>query len=223
MVLKEYLKALNPDEVIYLGCDSENKRKFKCNGSGFIYIGHAKNAPVDEYGDATIMDIYPHETDYYGTTILIQGTVHGSYWIWHECDPKVPVMELGYQQSDEIFENLLISIARLCVQDYRSKLIHEIKRVKPIDMNEVDAVISYCRMTSDLDFLSDSGIGQYLIQAVEDEVRVLYKYPKIPKDYEKRYKFLREKRHEVQRERLKKQEKSKYATIKGKSVNHDVE
>lgn len=224
MVLKDFIQSIDPNEVVYLGCDSLDKRKIKCNGSGFVYIGLAQHAPVGMYGDRTVLETYPHYTDYPGTTILINGLEHGSYWTWNEYDPAVPLNDIGYQQNETVFENLLMAIARLAVLDYKQLLHSTLKRVNPTDMMEVEDIIAFCRRKGDLDFLLSSNMGQYLIQAVEDELRVEFKYPKVRKmPYYTRYDFLRKKRHEEITERVKRQAKSRYATIKGRSVNHDLD
>ena len=78
-------------------------------------------------------------------------------------------------------------------------------------------------VTDGLEFLKGTSLGEYLIQATEDQVVVLYTHPDLAKlPYEKRYDAMLEKRKELQRERLKQKEKSMYATIKGRSVNHDL-
>ena len=74
-----------------------------------------------------------------------------------------------------------------------------------------------------MDFLKGSGTGDYLIKATEDEERIFYLYPKARNmPYERRYKFLKEKQQELMHERIKEQEKTMYATIRGRSVKHDT-
>lgn len=225
MVLNDFLKTISPDDVVYLGCVTAAKRKTsKTNGSGFVYIGYAKNVPVQVYGEREVMETFPHESDHPGLTVLIGGMDHGNYWIWHECDPSVPITRIGLGASDICFENLLIGIAKQTIADYKASLYSKMREVRPTHIMEVDDIIKFCRQKEDLSFLLGSGMGEYLIQAVEDELRVNFMYPKAKKmEYEKRYQFMREKRHEVQRERLKKHEKALYASIKGRSVNHDVD
>ena len=106
--------------------------------------------------------------------------------------------------------------------DYRLKLKYEIRRTRPTHMMEVDDVIRFCRRNADLEFLKGSNVGEYMIQAVEDEERIFWMYPKARKmDPEKKAKFIDEKRAEIMRDRLKKAEKKLYAKIKGRSVRHD--
>ena len=66
-------------------------------------------------------------------------------------------------------------------------------------------------------------MGEYLITALEDEVRVLFEHPEFKKlEYEKKYDAVTKERRRLQRERIRKSAKSRYATIKGKSVNHNL-
>ena len=223
MVLKEWLSQRDPDEVIYLGCEGKNDKSIKTNGSGFIFIGHAKNAPVQQFGDRNIISIYPHETDYYGMTIIIDGMEHGKYWIWHECDPDVPIVEMPMTVSDEPFEALLMALARQTAQDYRVLIRGYIRMRNPTALSEVNDIIRTARKVADLEFLEGSQTGAYLIQRVEDEERIFWKHPKA-RYYppEKRNAFFDRKRKELMTERVKQQEKKLYATIKGRSVKHDL-
>ena len=224
MVLNDYLATIEPDTVIYLGCQSSERKKYKSNGSGFVFIGYAKDVPVDLYGKDTVMDVYPHVTDIPGTTILINGIAHGSYWTWHEYDPEVPLSEPPYQCGENAFENLLNAIAKVCIQDYRVSLNSAIRHARPQDDIELNDVIYVCRQTADLDFLRGSNVGDYMIQVVEDEARVLWKNPKYRnKDAIVRQMLVDKKRKELQTERVRRQAKLKYATIRGRSVNHDLE
>lgn len=219
MVLNDYLQTISPDEVIYLGCDSIDKAKYKSNGSGFVYIGYAKDAPVKLYGKRYVRRTYPHECDYGGMTVIVEGTEAGRYWFWHEEDPSVPLKEVPMQDDPIPFENLLVAIAKQTIADYRHKLRTEIRNAHLTDMMEVDDLISVCRKTTDLEFLKGSNIGDYMIQSVEDEERIFWKYPKALKyEAEKKTKFLEKKRAELMRERIKKNESKKYAHIKGRSV-----
>ena len=221
MVLAEYLKTIPAKEIIYLGCDSIEKAKFKSNGSGFVFIGYAENAPVDKFGQRIVRSTYPHETDYGGMTVIIEGTEAGKYWFWHEEDPSVPFKEVPLQTNPEPFENLLVAIARQTITDYRLKLKYEIKHARPTNISEVDDIIGYCRRNADLSFLKGSSVGDYMIQAVEDEERIFWMYPKARKmEPEKKAKFVDEQRAKILSERLKKAEKKMYAKIKGRSVKH---
>ena len=224
MVLNDYLKTIPSNEIIYLGCDSIEKAKFKSNGSGFVFIGHKEDAPVDKFGQRIVRDAYPHECDYGGMTVIIEGIEAGKYWFWHEEDPTVPFRETPQQADPEPFENLLVAIAKQTITDYRLKLKYEIKHARPTHMMEVDDIIGLCRRNADLSFLKGSNVGDYMIQAVEDEERIFWRYPKARKmDSEKKAKFIDEKRGELLRERLKKKEKRLYAQIKGRSVRHDTD
>lgn len=224
MVLTGYLSTISPDEIIYLGCDSIEKAKFKSNGSGFVFIGYAKDAPVDKFGQRIVRDTYPHECDYGGMTVIIEGTEAGKYWFWHEEDPSVPIKEVPLQADPEPFENLLVAIAKQTITDYRLKLKYEIKRARPTHMMEVNDIIGFCRRNADLEFLKGSNVGKYMIQAVEDEELIFWMYPKARKmDPEKKAKFIDEKRAEILSERLKKAEKKLYAKIKGRSIRHDTD
>lgn len=224
MVLAEYLKTIPTDEIIYLGCDSIDKAKFKSNGSGFVFIGCAKNAPIDKFGQRIVRSTYPHECDYGGMTVIIEGIEAGKYWFWHDEDPSVPLKEIPLQTNPEPFENLLVAIARQTITDYRLKLKYEIRRTRPTHMMEVDDVIRFCRRNADLEFLKGSNVGEYMIQAVEDEERIFWMYPKARKmDPEKKAKFIDEKRAEIIKDRLKKAEKKLYAKIKGRSIKHDTD
>ena len=225
MVLKEYMNTIDPDEVIYLGCQNPKREKYKANGSGYFFIGHARDAPVEEYGDTEVTDAYPHYMDYPGTTILIYGTVHGGYWTWHEYDPRVPLNDKNYAVSDLAFENLMIALAKSSISEYRNTINKYMKRMKPENMTEVEDVLYVCRKKcrESLDFVSGSGMGEYLITAVEDEVRVLFEHPEFKKlEYDKKYDAVTSERRRLQRERVRKSAKSRYATIKGKSVNHNL-
>ena len=62
-----------------------------------------------------------------------------------------------------------------------------------------------------------------MITAVEDEVRVLFEHPELKKlEYDKKYDAMTRERRKIQMDRVKKSAKSRYATIKGKSVNHNL-
>lgn len=221
MVLREWLEQ-NPDEVVYIGCEGKNSKSIKTNGSGFVYIGYAKDAPTEQFGDRNILRIYPHECDYYGMTIIVNGMEQGKFWLWNECDPEVPVKEVPLPESDEPYETLLMALARQTAQDYRSLIRGYIRMNDPTEMSEVDDIIRTVRKIADLEFLQGSQTGAYLIQRVEDEERIFWKYPKA-RYYppEKRNAFFDRKRKELMTERVKQQEKSMYATIKGRSVKHD--
>ena len=223
MVLTDYIQSIPPETVIYLGCKAKEKGRNKSNGAGFIFIGHAKDAPLDEYGKETVVDVYPHTIDWPGTTVLINGMAHGNYWSWHEYDPSVPYYHKPYQSSEGSFENLLMAIARACIQDYRNDLAHAIKRIKPQDEMEFDDLVKVCRRKADLYFLKGSGVGEYMIQAIEDEAKILWKYPKARKmTGERRQRFISEKRGEMMRERVLSKARAKYAAIKGRSVNREL-
>ena len=222
MVLVEYLKSIPANEIIYLGCDSIEKAKFKSNGSGFVFIGHKEDAPIDKFGQRIVRDAYPHECDYGGMTVIIEGIEAGKFWFWHDEDPSVPLKEIPLQTNPEPFENLLVAIARQTITDYRLKLKYEIKHARPTNISEVDDIIGYCRRNADLSFLKGSSVGDYMIQAVEDEERIFWMYPKARKmEPEKKAKFVDEQRAKILSERLKKAEKKMYAKIKGRSVRHD--
>ena len=224
MVLREWIEKASPQTLVYIGCDSKNYTARKTNGSGFVYIGYAETAPVDEYGDRYIQRVYPHDTDYPGTTVIIDGIEHGEYWTWHECDPDVPSRIDLYTENDAPFEDLIMAVAKVAVIDYKRMISTKVKCDKPTHLMEVDDIIGFCRRKADLDFLKGSNIGEYLIRAVEDEVRIEWMYPKVHKmPYEKRYDFMKKKRRELMQERIKEQEKSIYATIKGRSVRRDMD
>jgi hypothetical protein len=225
MVLKEYMKSVNPDEVVYLGCKHPERQKFKANGSGFFFIGHARDAPLEEHGNVEVAETYPHYVDIPGTTILIDGIVHGNFWTWHEYDPNVPLNDQNYAVSDTAFENLMIALAKSSISEYRNEINKHVRELKPKSMEDMEDIFSKsrekCRVS--LEFVSGSGMGEYLITAVEDEARVLFKNPKLLKlDYPKRYEIITKERRKLQTERVRKSAKSRYATIKGKSVNHNL-
>lgn len=227
MVLRDWL-TLHPKEVVYIGCDStfSNKgTKTKANGSGFVYIGYAKDAPND-FDDREIKEIYPRTVDIPGVILIIEGLEVGKYWTWHEKDPSVPKWEPKYEANTDQFEELLMGIVKLTVRDYQRKLMDELKEKKPKTKARMNEVIQRFRkkamVTDGLEFLKGTSLGEYLIQATEDQVVVRYTHPDLAKlPYEKRYDSMLEKRKELQRERLKQKEKNMYATIKGRSVKHD--
>ena len=220
MVLNDWIAEHGPDDVIYLGCECE-KTESKINGSGFVFIGRAKDAPVEVFGKRYVLRTYPHETDYPGMTIIIYGDEHGKFWMWNECDPSVPLRDDLYCENDSSYENVLMAVARQTIADYKALIYKTIRDTDPTDISEINDIIRSSRKTADLDFLKSSGVGDYLIRSVEDEIRIEFLYPKIRKwPYEKRYDFIKKKKKEMLRERVKKNEKAAYATIKGRSVYH---
>ena len=222
MNLKEWLEEKAPDKVIYLGCDSTNRTKKKTNGSGFVFIGYARDVPIEFFGDRNIREVYPHTSNHPGTTVIIEGLEQGKYWMWNEYNKDEIVPEV-YVDSDAAFEELLMAIAKQTISEYRDHVRAYLARRKPETPEEIDLVIKVCRDESDLDFLKGSGTGDYLIKATEDEERIFYLYPKARNmPYERRYKFLKEKQQELMHERIKEQEKTMYATIRGRSVKHDT-
>ena len=222
MVLNDWLASADPDGLIYLGCEGKNSAKVKVNGSGFVYIGYAKNAPAEEFGTRTIMKIYPHESDFPGTAVIIDGKEHGKFWMWHECDPDAPVKDDVYIDNDSSYEHLLMAIAKQAVYDYKIQIKHVIRTNKPKTVAGLMKCIRFARRNSDLDFLEGSSVGEYMIQTIEDEVKVEFLYPKIKNmPYDRRAKFLEEKRQELLHERYQENEKKAYAKIKGRSVKHE--
>jgi hypothetical protein len=134
---------------------------------------------------------------------------------------------LKYEANTDQFEELLMGIVKLTVRDYQRKLMDELKEKKPKTKARMNEVIQRFRkkamVTDGLEFLKGTCLGEYLIQSTEDQVVVRYTHPDLAKlPYEKRYDSMLEKRKELQRERLKQKEKSMYATIKGRSVKHDL-
>ena len=82
MILLDYIKELDPNEPVYIGCKSA---KGGGNGSGFVFIGRACDIPIEQFGERLIRETYPHETDVPGTTIIISGLERGPFWTWKEC------------------------------------------------------------------------------------------------------------------------------------------
>jgi hypothetical protein len=225
MVLKEWLSG-HPDEVVYIGCDSTFSTKIKANGSGFIYIGYAKNAPHN-FDDREVKEIYERTFDIPGTILIVEGLEVGKYWTWHEADPSVPAWECDYTGSPEPFEELFMGIAKLTAKDYQAMLMKELRERKPQTTARIDSIITACRkkaiLKEGLGFLKGTNTGEYLIQAVEDQVKIRYMHPDLIKlPYEDRYEEFQKKRKELRNTRVKASEKSLYATIKGRSVNHDL-
>lgn len=222
MRLREVLRGMDPNTVSYIGCGGSTRQKFKPNGSGFIFIGYVADALNDiyQYLWRRVFKIYPHETDYEGQTIIIEGDDHGRYWFWHEYDPEVPFRELPYGASDTAYEEILFAIARQCVQDYKKRIRDYMKQIKPESMIEVEDAICKAKREADLDYLKDTGSGQQLIQYLEDDIRIDFLHPKWKtlKDSGKINKLYRDAHDEMIKERVRKDEKKRYATIKGKSI-----
>jgi hypothetical protein len=227
MDLKRAIKLLDPDTVVYLGSNQQSigKKNKSDKGSGFFYIGFAKDAPVEEYGDIKITDVYDREVDYHGKIILLDTKVKMSCWFWHEYDSSVPTVETPYTQDTEPYENILIQVVKNDISDYRLLLSKEIKKKKPCTMEGVDLLIKRIRKKSGklLEFESGTNIGEYLISAVEDEIRTYWLHPNLKKmtDYDKRAKIIKDERRRLQTERVKQNAPSRYATIKGRSVYHE--
>lgn len=226
MVLREWLSG-HPDEVVYIGCDSKTSTKTKANGSGFVYIGYARDAPND-FDGREVKDIYPRTFDITGMVLIIEGLEVGKYWTWHEKDPSVPKWNPPYTEDTEPFEELLMGVVKLTVRDYQRMLMRELKAKKPKTTARIASVLRDCRRRAmnktdvDLEFLRGTSFGEYLIQATEDQAQVRYLNPEISKlPYEDRYALIKEQREKIRRERIRKQEETMYATIKGRSVRHD--
>ena len=224
MVLNDLLKNMDPDQVVYIGCKGTGRAS---NGSGFVYIGHARTAPADLLGEREVIDHYPHDTDVPGYTVIVYGAERGKYWFWHEAHPEDEYHEKLLSGNMEPFEDLLMGIVKLCIQDYKkvvfSKLYKLKKRKNPVD-DEIEEAIARARITADLEFLTESGMGEYILNRVDDEIRIINKYPKVKNmDYDKRHEFMKKKRRELIANRAKREAVDKYAAIKGRSVNHDLD
>lgn len=222
MVLRKALRYLKQDDVLYLGCRGSTKKE---NGSGYVYIGYVRNAPVDTFGEREVVDKYERYTDIPGTAIIISGTERGKYWFWNECDPNVPIRKAAMTGNYEKYEELLIGIVKQAVTDYKASIHKKTNDIQPEDEMEFEEVISRARHDSAeaLEFANSSEIGKYIVNAVEDEARILFKHPEIKNmKYDDRYEILAKKRKEMLAERVRKAAAGKYATIKGKSVNHEI-
>ena len=241
MDLSRAISLLDPQTVVYIGCGPEKvyigcgpekatnngikPRYFNC--SGFFYIGYARDAPVSEYGHVNVTDVYDREADYPGKVILVNALIKGNFWFWHEYDSNVPFHETPLVADPEPYENILVQIMKNDIGDYRSALQKEVKKTKPSTMEELNFIIGRFRKKFEkaLEFESETNIGEYLISAVEDEVRTYWLHPEVKKipDYDKKYKRIKEERRRLVAERTKANEASHYASIKGKSVYHGRE
>ena len=235
MVLTDFLKTIEPDSVIYIGYrdvkrKNERKQETKKNydmSSGFVYIGYAKDAPVDVYGKEIVTSTYQHIVDIPGLTITLKPRTMPktqTYWFWHEIDPTKKRTDSAYYSDTSMFENLLIGIAKQAVNDYQTALRSRLKVAHIKTESGLERIISVCRKAADLDFLSASGTGQNLITAAEDDIRIDFRHPEIKKivDTKKKAAKYQKALHELHTERVKAEAKTRYATIKGKSVNHDL-
>ncbi len=209
MGLREFLK--DHTELIYLGGDES---------SGFIWIGPAADMPK-KYLKLEVIETYPHTVDYPGTTVIVHSDERRALWSWHECDPKVKRKKLEFNCTEVEIENLLVGIAKQCASDYRGMIRRRIKSYPDRRKHqEIDKAILKARKAMDLDFLEASETGRYVIQGIEDEERIMAYYPHcMEMPYEKRYKFIRNKRQQMIAKRA--MEKDVYAKIRGKSVKHE--
>lgn len=233
MVLIDLLKRLQPDEVIYLAVKQTTATgsvQRHCGaGSGYIYIGHAKDINLDLLGNREVHDAYHREVDYPGTVIIIEGAECGRYWFWHECDPRVPLNEKPYTTHVHPYEDLYFAIFRQTLIDYRSIINEKMKKVKPTHIDEVNDIIYVSHKQADkaglFEFMAGSASGQNLIRDLEDEIRITFQHPEIQKikKPQDRVAAFRRERSKILLDRAKKNEKAKYATIKGRSVNHDLD
>ena len=233
MVLREALESLGPDKLIYLAAspsavDAAAIRKSGA-GSGFMYIGPAKEINIDLYGNRKVHTAYHRTVDYPGIVIIIEGYEHGKYWFWHEFNPDVPVKKSPYTLHQHPYEDLYFAIYKQVVSDYRNVIRDEMKKVRPTHIDEVNDVINFCHRKADMEgmfgFIKGNASGQNVIRDVEDEVRITFQHPEIQKikKQQDRIEAFRRERRNILRERAKNDVKAKYATIKGRSVNHELD
>lgn len=233
MVLIDLLKRLQPDEVIYLGVlqtkSNGSVQRHGGQGSGYIYIGRAKDINLEVLGNREVHDAFHREVDYPGTAIMIDGAEQGRYWFWHECDPRVPINEKPYTRHTHPYEDLYFAIFKQSLNDYRSIINDMMKKVRPTHIEEVNDIIYVSHKKAEkagtFEFMNGSASGQNLIRDLEDEIRITFQHPEIQKikKPQDRVAAFRRERSKILRDRAKKNEKAKYATIKGRSVNHDLD
>lgn len=223
--LRETLRSMNPDEVVYIGCQGASREKYKANGSGFIFIGTVNTAlhDIDSYMWRKVLDQYPRTVVDPGTIILIEGAEHGKYWFWYEYDQRVPAPDKELTMNTEHLESLLAAIARQCASDYRSDIMQGIKNAgNRKDENTIEEIISFCRANTDIEFLQGTNTGEYILQTIDDECRILWAHPEMKKmDYDDQKKFIAQEKKKLMEKRVRKQARSRYATIKGRSVYHE--
>ena len=226
--LRETIRSMNPDEVVYIGCQGASREKYKANGSGFIFIGPAQAAwhDLDPYMWRRVFDLYPRTVVNPGLIILIEGAEHGKYWFWHEYDPAVPLPDKDITVTPESFEDILTTFAKQCASNYRSSIWRAIRNAdeKHIRHSEVviEEIISFCRTRVDIEFLQGTNTGEYILQTIDDECRILWAHPEMKKmDYDDQKKFIAQEKKKLMEKRVRKQAQSRYATIKGRSVYHE--
>lgn len=213
MVVREL--DIKQNEIVYVGAK---------HGSSFMWIGRRKNLPV-KLEDREVFQTYEHDTDYVGTVIIIEGEEQGKYWFYWECNHNVKpkIGELTCNQKN--LEDFLIAIVRSAISEYRQGLLDGIRGLKNPGKKEVEEVIRNRRKKHKdvFEFCEDIESAKYAIKMVEDEIRIMCRYPKYKKmTGVTATRFFREKRQELEAERAKAIARKRYARIHGRLINADT-
>lgn len=233
MVLREFLARLKPNDLIYLGMMHKTVagvvQKVNGSGSGFVFIGPASDINTDLYGEREVYEAYHREVDYPGMVVIAEGLELGRYWFWHEYDPEIAIREPRYVTNPVQWEDLYFAIFSQSVKDYQSIIRKLVWGNKPTNIDELNDIIAAARKKAVIDgvlaFMENNASGQNLIRDAEDEIRIMFQHPEIAKikKADDRIKAFRRERNKILRDRVKNTAKARYATIKGRSVNHDVD
>lgn len=210
--------TINPEEVVYLGSSKS---------SAFYWIGRFKDVP-EKYLSNPVDETYKRSVGYAGTIIKTDTTKKGIYWNWNELNPDIEEYHIPCNWTPEGCERLIVALAKEAGRDYINDLNHELRKMpkKKRTSDRIEKMIQSVKTkdANKIEILVGTRIGDYILEHIEDEIRVKARCKEWDEmSYDSKTKYLISETDQLRKKRIRDSEKQLYASIRGKSVKHDMD
>lgn len=200
-IVKDVIIGMSATDIVYVGYRQ---------GCGWSYAGYLKKMP-GTFLDKKVVEVYRNLR---GIAIIVDGcsmTTQNKFFDEYECCPEDFKTRPPLTNADEPYMALYIAIVKQAAEDYRNyiKNGHHLKdKMTKEDIESSELILN-------------TEIGRYVTRLidVEEKIKKTSEYKKIPKnDKDKKLKMILDAFKDNRELRAKELDKSRYATIKGKSV-----